>query len=208
MSSEYEDILRTIGEYFYKELAPLFPIRNYKVCLNIRKRKPYEDEVAYVSSDLLNVITITIVTDSEDNLIAHLIHEYFHVYIADYFNFIYLVRGEWYDEKSLRCNLREYANVFRVIIRETCELAEKLTIDYYALNWLEYYVCKAPLNSDLRSDLKFLADIFYEKQVKPHIEDLKIIISKKVKMHWYKSCLLYTSPSPRDLSTSRMPSSA
>ena len=26
--------------------------------------------------------------------------------------------------------------------------------------------------------------------------------------HWYCSCLLYTSPSPRDLSTSRMPSSA
>ena len=25
---------------------------------------------------------------------------------------------------------------------------------------------------------------------------------------WYTSCLLYTSPSPRDLSTSRMPSSA
>ena len=25
---------------------------------------------------------------------------------------------------------------------------------------------------------------------------------------WYGSCLLYTSPSPRDLSTSRMPSSA
>ena len=25
---------------------------------------------------------------------------------------------------------------------------------------------------------------------------------------WYSSCLLYTSPSPRDLSTSRMPSSA
>ena len=25
---------------------------------------------------------------------------------------------------------------------------------------------------------------------------------------WYMSCLLYTSPSPRDLSTSRMPSSA
>ena len=25
---------------------------------------------------------------------------------------------------------------------------------------------------------------------------------------WYRHCLLYTSPSPRDLSTSRMPSSA
>ena len=30
---------------------------------------------------------------------------------------------------------------------------------------------------------------------------------KDLKMEW-KSCLLYTSPSPRDLSTSRMPSSA
>ena len=29
-----------------------------------------------------------------------------------------------------------------------------------------------------------------------------------VKRDLYKSCLLYTSPSPRDLSTSRMPSSA
>ena len=28
------------------------------------------------------------------------------------------------------------------------------------------------------------------------------------KVAWYGDCLLYTSPSPRDLSTSRMPSSA
>ena len=27
-------------------------------------------------------------------------------------------------------------------------------------------------------------------------------------LEWYLNCLLYTSPSPRDLSTSRMPSSA
>ena len=27
-------------------------------------------------------------------------------------------------------------------------------------------------------------------------------------VHWYKSCLLYTSPSPRDATLSRMPSSA
>ena len=31
---------------------------------------------------------------------------------------------------------------------------------------------------------------------------------KKHKIYLYKDCLLYTSPSPRDLSTSRMPSSA
>ena len=32
--------------------------------------------------------------------------------------------------------------------------------------------------------------------------------SREKAMEWYNSCLLYTSPSPRDLSTSRMPSSA
>ena len=31
---------------------------------------------------------------------------------------------------------------------------------------------------------------------------------KKIQCMWMKNCLLYTSPSPRDLSTSRMPSSA
>ena len=31
--------------------------------------------------------------------------------------------------------------------------------------------------------------------------------SKKIEL-WQQGCLLYTSPSPRDLSTSRMPSSA
>ena len=39
------------------------------------------------------------------------------------------------------------------------------------------------------------------------IEDLKIRESKKQK-YFHKSCLLYTSPSPRDQRGSRMPSSA
>ena len=33
-------------------------------------------------------------------------------------------------------------------------------------------------------------------------------VGQSVKIKWAKGCLLYTSPSPRDLSTSRMPSSA
>ena len=36
------------------------------------------------------------------------------------------------------------------------------------------------------------------------VENMK----KVLKIHGYSVCLLYTSPSPRDLSTSRMPSSA
>eukprot|EP00831_Metopus_contortus_P024722 TRINITY_DN21507_c0_g1_i2.p3 TRINITY_DN21507_c0_g1~~TRINITY_DN21507_c0_g1_i2.p3 ORF type:complete len:110 (+),score=26.56 TRINITY_DN21507_c0_g1_i2:164-493(+) len=32
--------------------------------------------------------------------------------------------------------------------------------------------------------------------------------SEQIVIYYFKNCLLYTSPSPRDLSTSRMPSSA
>ena len=35
-----------------------------------------------------------------------------------------------------------------------------------------------------------------------------VVANNKDKKGYIKSCLLYTSPSPRDLSTSRMPSSA
>ena len=38
--------------------------------------------------------------------------------------------------------------------------------------------------------------------------DLAIYAERIIQPHQYKACLLYTSPSPRDLSTSRMPSSA
>ena len=34
------------------------------------------------------------------------------------------------------------------------------------------------------------------------------LMKLSIKASWYGICLLYTSPSPRDLSTSRMPSSA
>ena len=39
-------------------------------------------------------------------------------------------------------------------------------------------------------------------------EDIFRAVLEKENRLWNKSCLLYTSPSPRDLSTSRMPSSA
>ena len=40
------------------------------------------------------------------------------------------------------------------------------------------------------------------------VEICLIILAKAVKLTKTDICLLYTSPSPRDLSTSRMPSSA
>ena len=47
------------------------------------------------------------------------------------------------------------------------------------------------------------ADSYDPKYAKWRYDDLPILPE-----HWQMVCLLYTSPSPRDLSTSRMPSSA
>ena len=51
-----------------------------------------------------------------------------------------------------------------------------------------------------------------EQEFNPDIStdnwDLHKLRLDKFKRSQYKGCLLYTSPSPRDLSTSRMPSSA
>ena len=44
--------------------------------------------------------------------------------------------------------------------------------------------------------------------VSPDQSKLEPFVKEKGLFSFYKDCLLYTSPSPRDLSTSRMPSSA
>ena len=55
------------------------------------------------------------------------------------------------------------------------------------------------LKSDINDKIKcFLNDS----------QELKDFINFRNKNFYHYSCLLYTSPSPRDLSTSRMPSSA
>eukprot|EP00831_Metopus_contortus_P030127 TRINITY_DN24754_c0_g1_i3.p1 TRINITY_DN24754_c0_g1~~TRINITY_DN24754_c0_g1_i3.p1 ORF type:complete len:101 (-),score=18.71 TRINITY_DN24754_c0_g1_i3:67-369(-) len=54
-------------------------------------------------------------------------------------------------------------------------------------------------------DLKKMLSFNLPKVLSFDVRTDSIIISKRKK---HQSCLLYTSPSPRDLSTSRMPSSA
>ena len=50
------------------------------------------------------------------------------------------------------------------------------------------------------------ADIF--KEYNHYYPSILPVVTKRDCMHRVTGCLLYTSPSPRDLSTSRMPSSA
>jgi len=171
MSSECKDAIRLIGEGFFKELASFFPTSRHKVHLNIRRRKPNEGEDARVS---LDTATITIVTDRADKLLAHLIHEYFHVYIADQFDFPYLINEENYDIESLPCNLKKYAGVFHVTVFEIRELAERLAIDYYA-----YKNCLLP-------NFQPFVDLFFKVQFASYKEDLERVIDGKIRLYWYK----------------------
>ena len=50
-----------------------------------------------------------------------------------------------------------------------------------------------------------IPDGFFENPVSPEYADLLSTMGAPI---YFTTCLLYTSPSPRDLSTSRMPSSA
>ena len=57
----------------------------------------------------------------------------------------------------------------------------------------------------------FLKGILYEEiiDIKSRIEQVKVQLKNYRDYNdWFESCLLYTSPSPRDKRQSRMPSSA
>ena len=54
---------------------------------------------------------------------------------------------------------------------------------------------------------KAIAEAFARQEITPDETQLHLPLAKLIRQR-YGICLLYTSPSPRDLSTSRMPSSA
>ena len=70
---------------------------------------------------------------------------------------------------------------------------------------VEFLILKNLLHNEeyLRKVVPFIkADYFEDLTQKIVFEEVSSFIEQ------YNNCLLYTSPSPRDLSTSRMPSSA
>ena len=65
----------------------------------------------------------------------------------------------------------------------------------------EQFLPIVPVEGDAETN----SDYIFEPSKEEIVEQL---IPKSLKTQLFKGCLLYTSPSPRDLSTSRMPSSA
>ena len=67
---------------------------------------------------------------------------------------------------------------------------------------------EAKKSGELISELNIKIDISYTSYLKRAIETLTIILKTLNLSMKFNTCLLYTSPSPRDMSASRMPSSA
>ena len=69
--------------------------------------------------------------------------------------------------------------------------------------WLSFAATETKMKREIKSAEAALDQLAYEKYPELTIDEIKALV---VDDKWV--CLLYTSPSPRDLSTSRMPSSA
>ena len=84
-----------------------------------------------------------------------------------------------------------------------------ITINNVRLSYCNLFQAKPPYNNP-NGDPKFSCTILVPKtntEAKTAIDAaIQQAIEQGVSKSW--GCLLYTSPSPRDLSTSRMPSSA
>ena len=84
-------------------------------------------------------------------------------------------------------------------------VAEKAPVDGIVISDLNKVKVKKEKNKpQVFSYLIKIADFYYEKSALEMIKRIK----NETQIKKYKICLLYTSPSPRDLRASRMPSSA
>ena len=62
--------------------------------------------------------------------------------------------------------------------------------------------------SKIKKDISNYYQDYFDKNLSERDPDLYNSINEELNRQQQHICLLYTSPSPRDLSTSRMPSSA
>ena len=114
---------------------------------------------------------------------------------------------------------RKGVNAAKFLVRQIeargheATLLDAKELDLPFLDWMykEYPEGEAPAGMQRAHDVLEAADGFvvvggeWNHSIPP---SLKNLLDHYQSEYHYKPCLLYTSPSPRDLSTSRMPSSA
>ena len=87
--------------------------------------------------------------------------------------------------------------------------AKGFAIEILEILYLNKYNKSIAFYDDINSDIN--GKLFGKYQILKNEEDVKVFFQKNGPLYTIGiglPCLLYTSPSPRDLSTSRMPSSA
>ncbi len=96
-----------------------------------------------------------------------------------------------------------YASLGAKVLTENVKLISAVGRDFKHLNFI-YSIFPGSLVKRVNMPSTFFS-ISYDENFKAKYEEVKIGAGATLKV---TDCLLYTSPSPRDLSTSRMPSSA
>ena len=104
-------------------------------------------------------------------------------------------------EKDDTLNLPSISNIFNYEDMRGAADSFALKKKYHDEKLLNQITSK---NIDIREEIIFLERLRYETYGSKPFKG----IIKNIENKWFKSCLLYTSPSPRDRTRSRMPSSA
>ena len=95
----------------------------------------------------------------------------------------------------------------KIIQNLVLEIKQSEDIDLDSFDYFEREI------SDLSGRVTFMGDVHTDEEIRNYANEAESIIENYVletitDIDLYKNCLLYTSPSPRDVEESRMPSSA
>ena len=119
-----------------------------------------------------------------------------------------IVADKWYNPETNSVMSVDYD---RVVFERSLDGAEADLVQSMELGSSFAIVCDAAthdaLGGRVAKSISKLGSVDAIVLDHPHA-DLSTVEELKDKIKAYEGCLLYTSPSPRDLSTSRMPSSA
>ena len=113
--------------------------------------------------------------------------------------YVFFFQLPWVPERSMgRNGAKSIAEIFRTTPNNPAR---------FPTQDCEVYRRNAAQPGALTAMVNYYRALFRGKRKRPRI-DRRTPITVPTLMVWGEDCLLYTSPSPRDLSTSRMPSSA
>ena len=200
--------VRTVGEQLYNQ----FNIGLARMSRTIRERMNVRDNEVFTPIDLINAKTISSVINTffgtnalsqfmdQTNPLAEITHKRRMSALGPggltRERAGFEVRDVHYTHYGRLCPIETPEGPNIGLISSLCVYAKINNLGFIETPYREVKDAKVNLNND---------EVVY---LTAEIEEGKVIAQGNAPLNEDGSCLLYTSPSPRDLSTSRMPSSA